>query len=205
MLNEKELEKLEYEIDYICFVLGVNTPKIIVTDNQEHFVTDTTFAALNYKTKQVYIYRDMMNDLMSTIFFVAHELRHLWQIENDKVNLTDYKQSDEVDLDTYYLQECEIDANAFAVAYMRKYFKRDMKLTVISDKILDETIKRAENIDLTLSFKKMRNRTGLSQEKIRKYLKIPLRTIENWEMGQRTAPNYLLELIEYKLLHEGLI
>lgn len=205
MLNEKELEKLEYEIDYICFVLGVNTPKIIVTDNQEHFVTDTTFAALNYKTKQVYIYRDMMNDLMSTIFFVAHELRHLWQIENDKVNLTDYKQSDEVDLDTYYLQECEIDANAFAVAYMRKYFKRDMKLTVISDKILDETIKRAENIDLTLSFKKMRNRTGLSQEKIRKYLKIPLRTIENWEMGQRTAPNYLLELIEYKLLHEGLM
>lgn len=205
MLNNKELEKLEYEIDYICFVLGVNTPKIIVTDNQEHFVTDTTFASLNYKTKQVYINRDMMNDLMSTIFFVAHELRHLWQIENDKVNLTDYKQSDKVDLDTYYLQECEIDANAFAVAYMRKYFKRDMKLTVISDKISDETIKRAENFDLTLSFKKMRNRTGLSQEKIRAYLKMPLRTIENWEMNKRTAPDYLLELVEYKLKNEGLI
>lgn len=205
MLNEKELEKLEYEIDYICFVLGVKTPKVIVTDNQEHFVTDTTFASLNYKTKQVYINRDMMNDLMSTIFFVAHELRHLWQIENDKVNLTDYKQSDKVDLDTYYLQECEIDANAFAVAYMRKYFKRDMKLTVISDKISDETIKRAENFDLTLSFKKMRNRTGLSQEKIRAYLKMPLRTIENWEMNKRTAPDYLLELVEYKLKNEGLI
>lgn len=205
MLNDKELAKLEYEIDYICFVLGVNTPKIIVTDDQEHFVTDTTFAALNYKTKQVYISKDMMNDLMSTIFFVAHELRHLWQIENDKVNLTDYKQSDKVDLDTYYLQECEIDANAFAIAYMRKYFKRDMKLTVISDKISDETIKRAENFDLTLSFRKMRNRTGLSQIKMSKYLKIPRRTIEAWELNINSEPRYLLELVEYKLKNEGLI
>lgn len=205
MLNDKELEKLQYEIDYICFVLGVNPPKIIITDNTEQFAIETTLARLLYETKEVYINKNLMTDLMRTIYCVAHELRHLWQLENDKINLKEYKQSDEVDLDTYYLQECEIDANAFAVAYMRKYFKRDIKPTVISDKILDETIKRAENFDLTLSFRKMRNRTGLSQVKMGKYLKIPRRTIEAWELKINPEPIYLMELVEYKLKNEGLI
>lgn len=205
MLKDKELEKLEYEIDYICFVLGVKTPKVIVTDATEQFATDTTLAALNYKTKQVYICKNAMIDLMSTIFFVAHELRHLWQIENDKINLKEYKQSDEVDLDTYNMQECEIDANAFAIAYMRKYYKRDMKLAVMSEKVIQETIKHSETLDLTIPFKKMRTRTGLSQLQISKYFEIPKRTVENWDEGITAAPKYVLNFIEYILRNEGLI
>ena len=44
-----------------------------------------------------------------------------------------------------------------------------------------------------------------TQEKFAEYFKIPKRTIENWETGQRNCPEYLKELIEYKLYKEGLI
>ena len=47
--------------------------------------------------------------------------------------------------------------------------------------------------------------TGLSQQKFADYFHVPLRTLQNWEYGERKAPEYLLELIEYKLIKEGLM
>lgn len=37
------------------------------------------------------------------------------------------------------------------------------------------------------------------------YFEIPYRTMQNWELGLREYPDYLLKLMEYKLIHEGLI
>ena len=51
----------------------------------------------------------------------------------------------------------------------------------------------------------MRESLRWTQEKLAEYCKIPKRTIENWETGQRNCPEYLKELIEYKLYKEGLI
>lgn len=47
--------------------------------------------------------------------------------------------------------------------------------------------------------------TGMTQKEFSEYLDIPLRTIENWLTGKRVPPEYLIELIEYKLEKERLI
>lgn len=47
--------------------------------------------------------------------------------------------------------------------------------------------------------------TGMTQKEFSEYLAIPLRTIENWLTGKRVPPEYLIELIEYKLEKERLI
>lgn len=56
-----------------------------------------------------------------------------------------------------------------------------------------------------MTIKELREQTGLSQQKFGDYFKIPLRTIQNWELGQRECNEYILELIEYKLKNEGMI
>ena len=56
-----------------------------------------------------------------------------------------------------------------------------------------------------MNVRELRLMTGLSQQKFADYFKIPLRTLQNWEYGEREAPEYLLELIEYKLIKEGLM
>ena len=56
-----------------------------------------------------------------------------------------------------------------------------------------------------MTIKELRKQTGLSQQKFGDYLKIPLRTIQNWENGVRGCNDYIIELIEYKLKNEGMI
>lgn len=51
----------------------------------------------------------------------------------------------------------------------------------------------------------LRHSTKMSQRSFSEYFNIPKRSIENWEGGQREAPAYLIDLIEYKLRSEGLI
>lgn len=47
--------------------------------------------------------------------------------------------------------------------------------------------------------KEARKRAGLSQKKMSEILEIPLRTIENWDMGTRNPPKYVEKLIIEKL------
>ncbi|MBQ9975846.1 MAG: helix-turn-helix domain-containing protein [Clostridia bacterium] len=56
-----------------------------------------------------------------------------------------------------------------------------------------------------MTTKELRNLTGMPQGAFGEYFGIPLRTIQNWEGGQRQCPEYLLRLIEYKLKSEVLI
>lgn len=41
----------------------------------------------------------------------------------------------------------------------------------------------------------------MSQKDFADFLKIPKRSIENWEQGKRQAPEYLCELIEFYVNH----
>ena len=50
--------------------------------------------------------------------------------------------------------------------------------------------------------KAMRAASGMSQKQFSDYFNIPKRSIENWESGQRVPPEYVVELIEYKLKSE---
>lgn len=50
--------------------------------------------------------------------------------------------------------------------------------------------------------KELRLRTGMSQKKFAQFLDIPIRTIQCWEQGTRTPPDYVVHLIYYYLRKE---
>lgn len=55
-----------------------------------------------------------------------------------------------------------------------------------------------------MTIKDLRSDTRLSQSEFAKYFNIPIGTLQNWEQGHRTPPQYVLELIQYKIDKEGL-
>ncbi len=48
----------------------------------------------------------------------------------------------------------------------------------------------------------LRLSTGLKREDFANYLHIPLGTVRDWEQGKRKMPDYVYELIEYKVSRE---
>jgi DNA-binding transcriptional regulator YiaG len=55
-----------------------------------------------------------------------------------------------------------------------------------------------------MTFKELRRASGMNQQGFADYFGIPKRTIENWEAGVNKCPEYLLDLMKYKLDHEGI-
>lgn len=47
--------------------------------------------------------------------------------------------------------------------------------------------------------KKIREITGYTQNKFADVYEIPVRTIKSWEMGDRIPPEYVLNLLEFKV------
>ena len=56
-----------------------------------------------------------------------------------------------------------------------------------------------------MTINELREHSGMSRPKFAEYFGIPYRTVQDWELGNRKCPEYLLKLIEYKLKNEGLI
>lgn len=54
-------------------------------------------------------------------------------------------------------------------------------------------------------FKKLRELSGMNKTKFAEFFGIPYRSVQNWEMEISRCPEYLLNLIEYKLNKEGII
>lgn len=44
--------------------------------------------------------------------------------------------------------------------------------------------------------KNFRKQTGLSQSKFAEYFELPVRSVQEWEQGRRTPPEYLLKLLK---------
>lgn len=55
-----------------------------------------------------------------------------------------------------------------------------------------------------MTIKDLRLSTGMTQQEFSDYFNIPKRTFEKWEQGIRTPPEYVAELIKYKIEKEGL-
>lgn len=53
--------------------------------------------------------------------------------------------------------------------------------------------------------KELRESIGLSRKEFSIHVGIPIRTLEDWEAGRRTPPEYIPRLIEYQLKYEELI
>ena len=56
-----------------------------------------------------------------------------------------------------------------------------------------------------MTFKELREASSMNKTDFGAYFGIPFRTIQNWERGERKCPEYLLELMEYKLKNEGIL
>lgn len=53
--------------------------------------------------------------------------------------------------------------------------------------------------------KKLRENTGMNRREFAEYFGIPYRTVQDWELGNRKMPDYLLRLMVYKVKMEALI
>ena len=51
----------------------------------------------------------------------------------------------------------------------------------------------------------LRQSTGMNRRQFAEYFEIPYRTVQDWELGNREMPEYLLRLIAYKLQMEKLV
>lgn len=56
-----------------------------------------------------------------------------------------------------------------------------------------------------MTIKEMRAASGMSQAAFGNYLDIPLRTVQDWEAERRSPPEYVVQLIQYKLINEHII
>ncbi len=54
-------------------------------------------------------------------------------------------------------------------------------------------------------FRELRKESKMTQKQFSEYFGIPKRTVESWDMGERSCPEYLIDLLEYKLIKEGFI
>ena len=53
--------------------------------------------------------------------------------------------------------------------------------------------------------KKLRESTNMNRKEFSEHIGIPVRTLEDWEAGRRTPPEYIPRLIEYQLKYEELV
>ena len=56
-----------------------------------------------------------------------------------------------------------------------------------------------------MNIRELRTAANMTQKEFADYFRIPFRTLQNWEGGHRNPPDYLVELMEYKLYKEGLM
>lgn len=54
-----------------------------------------------------------------------------------------------------------------------------------------------------MTVKELRTSHGMNIKEFSDYFNIPYRTVQNWDAGVRECPEYLLELMKYKLNNES--
>ena len=60
------------------------------------------------------------------------------------------------------------------------------------------------DIDCKEKMRKLRESTGMNRKEFCEYFQIPYRTVTDWELGNRHAPEYVLRLLEYYIRCENL-
>ena len=53
-----------------------------------------------------------------------------------------------------------------------------------------------------MTIRELRKVTGMTQTQFSIYTGIPFRTIQNWELGTRKAPDYVLKMLERIVLED---
>ena len=127
----------------VCSLLRLDMPKI---DNDEsHFTSETMIAQVTSDGKHIHIRKGASEP--DVIFAIAHELRHIWQIENDEeFYFGDYHDVSEIGVNAYNRQAAEIDANAFATLTLVIMMDLQPLLGNLPDEIKGMIWKRTQEI-----------------------------------------------------------
>lgn len=80
-----------------------------------------------------------------------------------------------------------------------------MILVLIYDNINVRKAYKGEGMELQERLKQLRETTGMNRKEFAEYFGVPYRTMQDWELGNRTISEYLLRLMEYKVNIERLI
>ena len=60
-------------------------------------------------------------------------------------------------------------------------------------------------MDIAKIIKELRTEAGMNLREFSVYTQIPVRTLEDWEAGKRTPPEYIPRLISYQLRYDALV
>lgn len=135
-------------ISNICDIL--NIPKPSVSFDTSNFPTDTMMAQVNPSGDTIYLKR-YDNPNPDQLFAIAHELRHIWQIQNDEhLYLSTYKPIDLcASVEEYNLQIAELDAHAFGSFVMIVFFHTMPLFEGLSDSVKSKIYDRMEYLKTT--------------------------------------------------------
>lgn len=59
-------------------------------------------------------------------------------------------------------------------------------------------------MDIAKKIRELRDSTGMNRKEFSEHTGIPVRTLEDWESGRRTPPEYIPRLLAYQLKYEEL-
>ena len=59
-------------------------------------------------------------------------------------------------------------------------------------------------MDSGSKMRKLRESTGMNRKEFCQFFEIPYRTVTDWELDNRHAPEYVFRLLEYYIRHENL-
>ena len=91
-----------------------------------------------------------------------------------------------------------------SVVEARVYNIPDDTDTTDEDAVIDAMCDCIGYDDISI-IKELRLQSGMSQNQFADFFNIPPSSLKKWEQGQRQCPDYLIELIEYRLRNENLI
>ena len=60
-------------------------------------------------------------------------------------------------------------------------------------------------MDIDKEIRELRESTGMSRRKFSEYTGVPVRTLEDWEAGRRTPPEYIPKMISYQIKYDKII
>lgn len=136
-------------IKNICDILSIPIPSI--SYDTSHFPTDTMMAQVNSSGDIIYL-KKYNKPNPDQLFSIAHELRHIWQIENHHdLYFSNYQTVDIIGTEKYNLQSAEIDANAFASIIMVDFFHLQPQYKGLSDSVVSAINNRINEIAIELS------------------------------------------------------
>ena len=135
-------------INDICDILNISVPS--VSFDTSNFPTDTMMAQVNPSGDTIYLKKyDKPNP--DQFFSIAHELRHIWQIQNDEeLYFSTYKPINlYTSVEEYNLQIAELDANAFAGLVMIDFFHLKPLFEGVPDSVKAKVYERMEYLKTT--------------------------------------------------------